>query len=454
MNGHSENPARLKDQHDQPNLVERIAGQAARDMSELIPLSATAMARVAARIDGRRSQRHGLRLGWVLAMGSFLLGIATVAWAAHLDLVPRWITRIVQGEPNPPPPARPALKARGMVRRSPPIPGGTPTAPEPSVDQLAVSSAPELLPAPVDEVDISRWSAGRNEIAPKSPLAPVDQGQVAPSQPVEPGQRAGQGKRDGKLVASSRPEGAGHRGTSRLAVMTDKMSASSAGRQPLPRVGEPAGPATISAETAAWPQVAEPAPAPTVAPGPREQPAPVAPASPGRAARPSSSQAAPAPPNPTARHLKEIVHALRVEHSSQQALALLDRYANELAGSAFAEESLLLRVEAMLGLGQQSAVLRLLDGTSLTDVAASRVLLITRGELRAAANRCAEGIGDFDLVLARARRPPKQALLGRARCKQKLGDTAGAASDFDRYRREFPGDPLSGRSGAAPAGTP
>jgi hypothetical protein len=75
-------------------------------------------------------------------------------------------------------------------------------------------------------------------------------------------------------------------------------------------------------------------------------------------------------------------------------------------------------------------------------VAASRGLLITRGELRAAANRCAEGIGDFDLVLIEARRPPKKALLGRALCKQKLGDAAGAAADFERFRHEFPDDPV------------
>jgi hypothetical protein len=141
-------------------------------------------------------------------------------------------------------------------------------------------------------------------------------------------------------------------------------------------------------------------------------------------------------------YLREIVQALRVDHAPNQAIALLDRHASELTGQAFAEESMLLRVEAMLELGQRSAVLRLLDVSSLSDVAASRALLVTRGELRAAANRCAEGIGDFDLVLAEARRPPKQALLGRARCKQRLGDTAGAKADFDRYQREFPDDPL------------
>jgi hypothetical protein len=146
--------------------------------------------------------------------------------------------------------------------------------------------------------------------------------------------------------------------------------------------------------------------------------------------------------SPAALHLKEIVQALRIEHSPRQALALLDRYASELSSGAFADEALLLRVESMMSLGERAAVLRLLDGRALADVAASRVLLVTRGELRAAANRCSEGIGDFDLVLAEARRPPKQALLGRAMCKKKLGDVAGAQADLERYRREFPEDPV------------
>lgn len=139
-------------------------------------------------------------------------------------------------------------------------------------------------------------------------------------------------------------------------------------------------------------------------------------------------------------HLTDIVRALRVEHSPRQALALLDRHAAELSSHAFADEALLLRVEAMMALGHHAEVLRLLDGISLTDVAASHVLLLTRGELRAAANRCADGIGDFDLVLAEARRPPKQALLGRARCKQQIGDVLGAKADFERYQREFAAD--------------
>ena len=34
-----------------------------------------------------------------------------------------------------------------------------------------------------------------------------------------------------------------------------------------------------------------------------------------------------------------------------------------------------------------------------------------------------------------------QALFGRAMCRGKLGDSAGARADVERYRREFPTDP-------------
>jgi hypothetical protein len=155
----------------------------------------------------------------------------------------------------------------------------------------------------------------------------------------------------------------------------------------------------------------------------------------------------------TAQYLSEAIHALRVERSPGTALFLLDRHATQLGKSAFAHEALLLRVEAMLALGRKTEVLRLLDSTSLTDVAASRSLLVTRGELRAAANRCADGIGDFDWVLAGSKQADRQALFGRAVCRKKLGDSAGARADAQRYRHEFPADPrlpdLEGQVGSA-----
>jgi hypothetical protein len=143
----------------------------------------------------------------------------------------------------------------------------------------------------------------------------------------------------------------------------------------------------------------------------------------------------------TAKFLSEAIHALRVEHSPGTALFSLDRHATQLGKSAFAHEALLLRVEAMLALHREGEVLQILDGAALTDVAASRSLLVTRGELRAKANRCGDGLGDFDLVLAKSKQPDRQALFGRALCRKKLGDTVGAWADVERYRREFSTDP-------------
>jgi hypothetical protein len=110
-------------------------------------------------------------------------------------------------------------------------------------------------------------------------------------------------------------------------------------------------------------------------------------------------------------------------------------------GNAFVEEALLLRVEAMLAMKQQPEALRLLDSTALANTAASSVLLLTRGQLRVRTNRCAEAVADFDLALASTLRPSKQALFGRAQCKQKLGDIQGAQADLDRFHREFPSKP-------------
>jgi Flp pilus assembly protein TadD len=142
-----------------------------------------------------------------------------------------------------------------------------------------------------------------------------------------------------------------------------------------------------------------------------------------------------------AKHLGEAVHLLRVEHTPEAALALLDRHATELTQRKLGHEALILRVEALLALGRQEQVLRLLDSAALSDVAASHSLLVTRGKLRAAVNRCADGVGDFNLVLAESRKPEREALFGRAICHKQLGDMAGARTDLERYRREFPADP-------------
>lgn len=118
------------------------------------------------------------------------------------------------------------------------------------------------------------------------------------------------------------------------------------------------------------------------------------------------------------KHLSAAVNALRVEHSPAAALALLDRYGGELEKSSVSHEALLLRVEAMLKLERRTEVLSLLDDAPLAGVAASRTLLLTRAELRAAAGRCPEAVTDFDLVLVQTQGHNKRALAGIAKCKK------------------------------------
>jgi hypothetical protein len=142
-----------------------------------------------------------------------------------------------------------------------------------------------------------------------------------------------------------------------------------------------------------------------------------------------------------AKILADAIRVLRVDGSPELALALLDRHPTLLAKSPYNRETLLVRVEALLALKREGELLRLLDGAALADGAASRALLVTRGRLRAVANRCAEAVADFDRVLAEAGRADMQALHGRAACREKLGDAVGARADRERYRREFPSAP-------------
>lgn len=88
----------------------------------------------------------------------------------------------------------------------------------------------------------------------------------------------------------------------------------------------------------------------------------------------------------------------------------------ELRHGALAHEVLLVRVEALLALRRERDALQLLDGAPLHDGAAQRALLLTRGELRAMAGRCADAVADFDRVLTRSDARDPRALRGRAAC--------------------------------------
>jgi hypothetical protein len=97
---------------------------------------------------------------------------------------------------------------------------------------------------------------------------------------------------------------------------------------------------------------------------------------------------------------------------------------------------LLTRIQALLVLGRDSEALHRLDadGNLPTELSA------LRGELRAAANRCADAIADFDRALSRARsgRVAERALYGRGTCRATLHDEARARADLRAYLVRFP----------------
>jgi hypothetical protein len=404
MNDSLHDPPRWKDRNDQRNPAERSAGHAFRCAAREPRRAAPPLSRVTARIRGSRSPK---RLVWALATTAFILGVAAAASAAHYDLLPAWLLNIVRPRPEAP--------AREGARRAK---AATPTAP--SSRAAAVPNAPPAPPAtppaPVPQV-AARVAVERTATAPG--LAPVSTRRAS-----SPPRELAMVELDERLSAAPPP------GNAALPTVPLPQVTST----PPEAMGKPSIPEVIPS----------PSPTPTTAPA-------VVPSSPPSVAGvapnpvPASTSTATAPsPQGAGKYLAETIHWLRKEHAPASALRLLDRHEAELIKAGFGHETLILRVEALVALGRRSEVLRLLDAASLTHVAASRALLVTRGELRAAANRCAEGLGDFELVLARSQQVDRQALTGRALCRKRLGDLAGAGADIQRLREEFPNERLPG----------
>ena len=393
-------PPRWKEHLDQANLAEREAGQMIRFMHTPEPLPAAQLTRIAAGIRAARPQR---RYFWLTVTAALLFCGATAASAAYLDVFPGWLTRIVRSQSVEP--ATQQRLSRGTVKRAPAAAVVNP----PSLPEANAATAPLPVVSEQPLPNAANPMVGSRSIA----------GVPALPAPQKPGW---------KPMAASHTER--QAAPTLLAQPTELQPPSaSPSLDPTPGVDAPL-PGTHGRGTRVAlierPAHADLAGSAAVVPDKDKGSSPVP--------ETSSAQGA-------AKCLSEAIRALRVEHSPGSALLLLDRQATLLSKSAFAHEALLLRVEAMLALGLKREVLSLLDSAALTDVAASRSLLVTRGELRASANRCADGLADFDRVLSRSMQADKQALFGRALCRQKLGDGAGARADVERYRREFPSDP-------------
>lgn len=147
--------------------------------------------------------------------------------------------------------------------------------------------------------------------------------------------------------------------------------------------------------------------------------------------------------------LRRALAALRREHDARGALRLLDDYDWRFGHGALALEASSARAQALLQLGDNSHALDLLDRLPLSEHGNGGELRVTRGELRSLSGRCREALLDFDAVLGApqgiAPSEVARALFGRASCRARGGDTAGAEEDRQRYLRDFPQGPAARR---------
>lgn len=160
--------------------------------------------------------------------------------------------------------------------------------------------------------------------------------------------------------------------------------------------------------------------------------------------------------------LGQAMRMLRAGHDARTALALLAQHAERFPKGALDSEATMLRIEALLALGQRDEALSLLDRISLVSLPNRGEQLVVRGELRAANQRWQEAKRDFDDVLSpplpvaspKARNIQERALWGRAAARSRLGDQEGARADLDLYLRHFPGGRFAGPAAALLKGVP
>ena len=234
----------------------------------------------------------------------------------------------------------------------------------------------------------------------------------------------------------------------------DSPASDDARPRPHARASGGAVPAT---ETAAdpMPPTPTPLPAPTPATGPSLAPAPRPAPTPhvhhlkiatGGAVARRGADAAPAPAAPAgplseARLLADARTRLQAEHDARGALALVAEHKQRFPTGALVLEARLTEVESLVTLGRRAEALAVLDVLSLDKLPRAAELGVLRGELRAEAGRQRDAIADFapcaDVAGCRPE-TAERALYGRASCRERLGDRAGARADLEHYLARFP----------------
>jgi hypothetical protein len=163
-------------------------------------------------------------------------------------------------------------------------------------------------------------------------------------------------------------------------------------------------------------------------------------ASHGDASALASSSSAEGAAGIEARILAESLRTLRKEHAPERALALVAEHDRRFPDGPLRRQADMVRAEALLRLGGQSAALSVLDSLPLESGVADRGLSLARAELRAAHTRCAGAISDFDRVLAVGGDDAfaERALYGRAMCRARASQFGDARADLRDYLARFP----------------
>lgn len=142
---------------------------------------------------------------------------------------------------------------------------------------------------------------------------------------------------------------------------------------------------------------------------------------------------------------------LRQNHDARGALEALDRHRAAFPNGHLGTEAELIRVEALLALGERAAALRWLDeNAAIGQSPRSRELLVLRGELRASANRCSEAVGDLGRTISvtPVDSLDERALFARASCLSRLHQFAAARRDLEQYLARFPRGAHAGSAAA------
>jgi hypothetical protein len=265
-----------------------------------------------------------------------------------------------------------------------------------------------------------------------SPAVPPDLG-PAPAETAHP-----------SAVGASPSRSDGARGTTKIAANT---------------------PARPSRAPASIRDVVNPPVIPSVSPAPAAplRPLPLPPPFKERGASPPMPSTYPSAPGPSSYVLPPVTHedepvvppplrseprlladalaSLHAQGDPKGALALLAEHRRRFPNGALRSEARVTEVEALLSLDRRSDALRVLDRLLIDRLPRGADLGVLRAELRAQAGRCGDAIADFDrCAAARSCSPESQerALFGRASCRRKLGQTAAARADLERYLLRFP----------------